>query len=206
MRICISASSEHLESWIDPRFGRCAYFIIVDSDTLNFEALPNPSISAAHGAGISAAQVVANKDVKVIITGHIGPNAYQALSSTGIKIFTGITGTVKEAIEKYKSGQLKETNQPTAPAHSGLGNRVGLGLGGGMGKGRGKGRGQNMEYQANNSSTPSQQVSPSKPRKELKSEDELVELEGYKKRLEDDLQGLKARIKELKDQGNPLAS
>ncbi len=201
MKICVSASNEHLESWIDPRFGRCAYFIIVDSDTMNFEAFPNPSISAAHGAGISAAQVVANKDVKTVITGNIGPNAYQALSSTGIKIFTGITGTVKEAIEKYKSGKLKEANQPTASAHSGLGNRVGLGLGGGigMGRGRGKGRGQNMEFQANTPFTPSQQVSPVKPRKELKPEDELVELEGYKKRLEDDLEGLKARIKELKD-------
>jgi predicted Fe-Mo cluster-binding NifX family protein len=162
---------------------------------MNFEVFPNPSISSAHGAGISAAQAVANKDVKAIITGNIGPNAYQALSSAGIKIFTGVTGTVKEAIEKYKSGELKETNQPTTPAHSGLGNRVGLGLGGGMGMGRGKGRGQNMAFQA---TTPSQQVSPSKPRKELKPEDELIELEEYKKRLEDDLQGLQARIKELK--------
>lgn len=199
MKICVSASNEQLESWIDPRFGRCAYFIIVDSDTMNFEAFPNPSISAAHGAGISAAQMVANKDVKTVITGNIGPNAYQALSSTGIKIFTGVTGTVKEAIEKYKSGELKEANQPTASAHSGLGNSVGLGLGGGMGMGRGKGRGQNMEFQANTPFTPSQQAYPSKPKKELKPEDELVELEGYKKRLEDDLQGLKARIKELKD-------
>ena len=199
MKICVSASNEHLESLIDPRFGRCAYFIIVDSDTMNFEALPNTSISAAHGAGISAAQAVANKDVKVIITGNIGPNAYQVLSSTGIKIFTGITGTVKEAIEKYKSGQLKEASQPTAPAHSGLGNRVGLGIGGGMGMGRDKGRGQNMEFQANTPFTQSQQVYPSKPGKELKPEDELVELEESKKRLEDDLQGLKARIKELKD-------
>ena len=199
MRICISAANENLESWIDPRFGRCAYFIIVDSDTMNFEAFPNPNISAAHGAGISAAQAVANKDVKVVITGNIGPNAYQALSSTGIEIFTGVTGTVKEAVEKYKAGQLKEANQPNAPTHSGLSNNVGFGIGGGMGMGRGKGRRQNIGFQVNTPFTPSQQVPSAKPRKELKPEDELIELEEYKKRLEDDLQGLKARIKELKE-------
>lgn len=95
---------------------------------MKFEAVPNMAAGAMSGAGIQAAQTVANRGVKVLITGNVGPNAFQALSAAGIKIVTGAFGTVKEVIEKYKRGELKETNMPTVRGHFGMG----------MGRGRGR--------------------------------------------------------------------
>ena len=128
MKICVSASSDSLDDNVDSRFGRCPYFVIVDSETMEFSAITNDSTNAAHGAGIQAAQTVANMGAKVVITGNVGPNAFNVLSATGIKIVTGASGSVKEAVEKYKSGQLKETGNPTVGGHFG------------MGKGQGRGR------------------------------------------------------------------
>jgi len=117
MKICVSAASGSLDSEIDSRFGRCAYFVIVDSETMEFNAISNDSYSAAHGAGIQAAQTVANMGVKVVITGNVGPNAFNVLSAAGIKIVTGASGSIKEAVEKYKTGQLQETGNPTVGGH-----------------------------------------------------------------------------------------
>jgi predicted Fe-Mo cluster-binding NifX family protein len=110
MRICVSASANSLDASVDPRFGRCPYFIIVDSETMQFEVVPNPALGAIGGAGIQAAQIIASKGAKVVITGNVGPNAFQALSAAGIKIITGAYGTVREVVEKYRRGELKETN------------------------------------------------------------------------------------------------
>jgi predicted Fe-Mo cluster-binding NifX family protein len=121
MKICVSASAGSLDANVDSRFGRCPYFVIVDSETLEFTAVENDSTNAAHGAGIQAAQTVANLGVKVVITGNVGPNAFNVLSSTGIKIVVGASGSIKEAIEKYKSGQLKEVSNPTVGGHFGMG-------------------------------------------------------------------------------------
>ncbi|WP_455277128.1 NifB/NifX family molybdenum-iron cluster-binding protein [[Eubacterium] cellulosolvens] len=191
MKICVSSSGPNLESQIDPRFGRCPYFIIVDSDTMKFEALSNSNISAMHGAGIGAAQIVANKGVKVVITGNIGPNAYQVLSNTGIKIITGVMGNVKDIIEKFKSGQLGESPQPTVPSHFGVGR--GGGIGRGMGMERMK-RGFPSSLHATTQQPYSQQpITGSNPEEEMKA------LEDYKRKLEEELEGLKARIKEIKN-------
>ena len=127
MRICVSASANSLDASVDPRFGRCPYFIIVDSETMQFEAVPNPASGAMGGAGIQAAQIIASKGAKAVITGNVGPNAFQALSAAGIKILTGAYGTVREVVEKYKRGELKETNSPTVGGH------FGMGMGGGRG-------------------------------------------------------------------------
>jgi predicted Fe-Mo cluster-binding NifX family protein len=127
MRICVSASANSLDASVDPRFGRCPYFIIVDSETMQFEVVPNPALGAIGGAGIQAAQIIASKGAKVVITGNVGPNAFQALSAAGIKIITGVYGTVREVVEKYRRGELKETNSPTAGGH------FGMGMGGGRG-------------------------------------------------------------------------
>jgi predicted Fe-Mo cluster-binding NifX family protein len=127
MRICVSASAKSLDASVDPRFGRCPYFIIVDSETMQFEVVPNPALGAIGGAGIQAAQIIASKGAKVVITGNVGPNAFQALSAAGIKIITGAYGTVREVVEKYGRGELKETNSPTVGGH------FGMGMGGGRG-------------------------------------------------------------------------
>jgi predicted Fe-Mo cluster-binding NifX family protein len=127
MRICVSASANSLDASVDPRFGRCPYFIIVDSETMQFEAVPNPASGAMGGAGIQAAQIIASKGAKAVITGNVGPNAFQALSAAGIKIITGAYGTVREVVEKYRRGELKETSSPTVGGH------FGMGMGGGRG-------------------------------------------------------------------------
>jgi predicted Fe-Mo cluster-binding NifX family protein len=121
MKIAIPASSDKLEANLDPRFGRCQYFLIVDSDSMDFNAIPNDSINAAHGAGIQAAQIIANMGVDVVITGNVGPNAFNVLFASGIKIVTGASGSIKDVIEKFKSGQLKEVKNPTVGGHFGMG-------------------------------------------------------------------------------------
>jgi predicted Fe-Mo cluster-binding NifX family protein len=121
MKICVTAVSHSLEAQIDPRFGRCPYFVIVDSENMKFEAVPNIASGSMSGAGIQAAQTVASKGVKVLITGNVGPNAFQALSAAGIKVVIGAFGNVREVVEKYKRGELKETGSPTVRGHFGMG-------------------------------------------------------------------------------------
>jgi predicted Fe-Mo cluster-binding NifX family protein len=121
MKICVSATANSLDAPVDPRFGRCQYFLIVDSETMQFEAIPNMASGAMGGAGIQAAQIIASKGVKALITGNVGPNAFQALSAAGIQIITGAYGTVREAVEKYKKGELKGISAPTVGGHFGMG-------------------------------------------------------------------------------------
>jgi len=121
MKIAISATGPTLDSKVDPRFGRCLYFIIVDPETEGYEALDNTSSMAAGGAGISTGQVIAGKGVEIILTGNCGPNAYQVLSSAGIKVITGVSGKVKDAIEEYKLGTYSAAQQPNVAAHYGMG-------------------------------------------------------------------------------------
>ena len=78
MKIVISSTGPSLDSEIDPRFGRCSTFLLVDTDTFEKEAISNTSVSSAHGAGIGAAQTVARLGAKAVITGHVGPNAQDA--------------------------------------------------------------------------------------------------------------------------------
>ncbi len=125
MKICVTATAASLDTQIDPRFGRCSYFAIVDSETMQFEAIPNTAAGVSGGAGIQAAQIIANKGVKLLITGNVGPKAFQALSAAGIEIVTGAVGTVRGAVEKFKRGQLSTTGAPTVGGHFGMGGRGG---------------------------------------------------------------------------------
>ena len=120
MKICITSEGGSLDSKVDPRFGRCQYFIIADTDTLEFEAIVNPNIESMGGAGIQSAQLVSSKQVKAVVTGNVGPNAFQTLETAGIEIFTGASGTVKEAIEKYKKGEFKAVSGPSVGSHAGM--------------------------------------------------------------------------------------
>jgi predicted Fe-Mo cluster-binding NifX family protein len=121
MKICVTASGNTLDVPIDPRFGRAAYLTIVDSENMAFETISNAASGAMGGAGIQAAQTLAKKSVSVLITGNVGPNAFQALSAANIKIVTGASGTVREVVEKYKRGELREVGAPTVSGHFGLG-------------------------------------------------------------------------------------
>jgi predicted Fe-Mo cluster-binding NifX family protein len=120
MKICVTSQGNNLESLVDPRFGRCQYFIIIDPVSLEFEAVQNPSISAGGGAGIQSGQLMVNKGVEAILTGNVGPNAFATLQAAGIKIFVGVTGTAKEAVEKYKKGELNTTQGPSVNSKFGL--------------------------------------------------------------------------------------
>jgi predicted Fe-Mo cluster-binding NifX family protein len=120
MKICLSSQGNTLDSQVDPRFGRCQYFIIVDSETLAFEAIKNQNIDAMGGAGIQSGQLVAGKKVQAVLTGNVGPNAFQTLQAVGIEVITGISGSVKEAIEKYKKGDFTAAQGPSTVSHSGM--------------------------------------------------------------------------------------
>jgi len=130
MKIAISSTGKDLDCQIDPRFGRCQYFIFLDPETMEFEVAENQGLAAMGGAGVQAAQLVVQKGVNALITGNLGPNAASALSASRIKVYLVPGGTVKEVTEAYKSGTLKEVSGATVPPH--------FGMGGGRGMGRGR--------------------------------------------------------------------
>ncbi len=146
MKIAISASGRDLDAEVDPRFGRCQYFIIADAETEGFEAVDNTSAGASGGAGISAAQMIVDKGVEAVLTGNCGPNAHGVLSAAGIKIITGVSGKVKDAIAEYKIGTYSIAQQANVPDHFGMGAQTGggSGMGGGGGRGMGGGGGRGM--------------------------------------------------------------
>ena len=122
MKIAITAKGDKLESEVDPRFGRCQFFIIVDSETMEFEALTNESAMAMGGAGPQAVQFISKHGAEAIITGNLGPNASEAVNASGIKAFTGAGGTsVREALEQQKNGKLQESGSATVGSHAGMG-------------------------------------------------------------------------------------
>lgn len=144
MKIAVSSSGKNLDSLIDPRFGRCAYFLLVETDDMNFEVFDNQSIASGGGAGIQSAQFISSKGAKALITGNCGPNAVQTLAAAGIEVFLGNTGIVREVLQKFKNGELTSTNIANASEYSGLGDRTSFGRGMGLGGQRGMGRGRRM--------------------------------------------------------------
>jgi predicted Fe-Mo cluster-binding NifX family protein len=120
MKVCVTSEGNTLESKVDARFGRCQYFIIADTDTLAFEAIQNPNIESMGGAGIQSGQLVGEKKVKAVLTGNVGPNAFQTLQSAGIDVVTGVSGKVQEALEKFKKGELKPTQGPSVNSKFGM--------------------------------------------------------------------------------------
>jgi predicted Fe-Mo cluster-binding NifX family protein len=136
MRVAISSSGPDLDAEVDPRFGRCRCFVMVDPTSEAFEVLDNQAAMMSGGAGIQAAQMVANSGVAAVITGNVGPNAAETLAAAGMKTYLGVSGTVREALQQYKSGQLQKTSGSTVESHFGTN---GLGGGGGCGRGMGLG-------------------------------------------------------------------
>ncbi len=109
MKICISATGNNLDTSLDPRFGRAMYFLIVDNKGKLIKAIKNTGVQAMQGAGITAAQIVADEKVDIVITGNIGPKASMVLNASGMKIFIGSQGmTVRDALGEYQKGRLQE--------------------------------------------------------------------------------------------------
>ena len=186
MKIAVSATAPGLDAEVDPRFGRCQYFIIVDPRSMEFEALDNSSAMAAGGAGISAAQMIADKGVEVVLTGNCGPNAYQTLSAAGIQVITGVSGGIKDAVEAYNTGRLQPIAQPSVGSHYGMGMGQGMGMGRGMGGGRGRGMGMGMGPGITPQAAP-QAMSPEQEIEMLKSQTQMMaqQLSEIQRRIEE---------------------
>ncbi len=115
MNIIVTASSTSLDGRFDPRFGRCAYFVLVDTETLEWEAFPNPAIHASGGAGTRAGQFAAEKSAQAVISGNFGPNAASVLSAGGIPMYINKTdGTIRDVVQQFNAGELQKVDEPTA--------------------------------------------------------------------------------------------
>lgn len=135
-KACVTSQGNDLDAPIDLRFGRCSYFVIVDTESMEIAVLNNDAAASSHGAGIQAAQRVVSSGVDVVITGHLGPNAFPALKDAGISVLTAPSGTVRDAINAFKEGTLRRISAP-GPAHMGIGRGMGRGRRGSGGRGRG---------------------------------------------------------------------
>ncbi len=132
MKILLSSTGHDMDSRLDLRFGRAPVFVIVDTETMDFEAMDNSGVAAAGGAGVSAAQLVADREVEAVITGNVGPNAMNILRAANIEIYRGTPASVKENVDKFIKDELVLI-KTTVPPHSGMGRGMGRG---GMGRRR----------------------------------------------------------------------
>ena len=121
MKIAITSTGKDLDSEVDPRFGRAAFFLIGDTETMEFVAVENEN-AAGGAAGIGSAKRVVNEGAEAVLTGNCGPNAERTLSAAGVKLYTGLTGTVAQAVELFKSGKLTAAEKPNVQAHFGMDN------------------------------------------------------------------------------------
>jgi predicted Fe-Mo cluster-binding NifX family protein len=108
-KIAVSATGPTLEADVDPRLGHCRYYLLVDSSDLSFEAMENPHSRMHRGAGIRIAKFLSDREADVVLTGHCGPGAGAALVEKGIRVVTGCSGTVREAIERFRSDGDEDT-------------------------------------------------------------------------------------------------
>ena len=136
-KIAVSCDEPSLDAAVDPRFGRAGGFLLVDSDTMEFTYIQNGQAQTmARGAGIQAAETVAQAGAQVVLTGFVGPKAFQALTAAGVQIGQELTDlTVRQAVQRYLDGQVPLADAHNSPAHSGGGQRGGGMGGGGMGMG-----------------------------------------------------------------------
>ncbi|MCP4645328.1 MAG: dinitrogenase iron-molybdenum cofactor biosynthesis protein [bacterium] len=222
MRIAITATGASLEAQVDPRFGRCPFFLIVDPETMAFDAVENGNAALGGGAGIQSAQLVAERGVQFVLTGNCGPNAHQALSAAGVQIVVGCSGPVRETLRQFQAGTLSATDAPNvvshfgmpgesdaspeAPASSqpaslgntgpGMGRGMGMGRGGGRGMGRGMGMGVASGFPAPSASAPVQS-----PQATLSKEDEVTLLKEQAEAMAAQMTQLQERIRQLEEEG-----
>ena len=138
MKIAVTANGRGLDAPSSPVFGRCQWYVLVDTKTMEAESAANPALAASGGAGIQAAQYIAGLGVQAVVTGNVGPNAYQVLNAAGIDVYLYPEGIVRQAVEAFQAGQLPSASGATAPSHAGLGVQ-------GHGTGRGHRQQRRME-------------------------------------------------------------
>ncbi len=154
MKIAVTATGTSLDDQVESRFGRTPYYMFIDTDTMEFEALRNPNASSGGGVGIQSAQLMSDRGVQYVLTGNVGPNASQVFEAAGIHVMVDIGGTIRQAVEKFKAGHYTPTKNPNVESHFGMGGGSGAheephlteghGMSGGQGMGGGGGRGMGM--------------------------------------------------------------
>jgi len=174
MKIAVTSTGPTLDDYVEVRFGRCAYFLVIDPDTLDCESIRNPNIDLGGGAGIQSAQLLANKDVTVVMTGNCGPNAFQTFGAAGIQVITGIAGKVRDAVQMYKSGAVSAASAPSVQSQISMGRGMGRSMG--MGGGRGMGRGMVMR-QGSENVQPEDKASSSSPGLTVGKEEQVESLD-----------------------------
>jgi predicted Fe-Mo cluster-binding NifX family protein len=115
MKIIVTANGTNLDAAASPIFGRCPTYIVVDPETMQFEAIENPALAASGGAGVQAAQFIAGKGAQAVVTDNVGPNAFDVLKAAGVPVYTFSGGTVREAVGAYTAGQLSAADGATTP-------------------------------------------------------------------------------------------
>ena len=120
MKIAVTAQGNDLDAQMDPRFGRCAAFLVVDTETMAFEVIANANVTAGGGAGIQSAQLMAEQDVTAVLTGNCGPNAFRTLEAANITVITGINGVIRDVVTQFKDGELSATKDATVGSHFGM--------------------------------------------------------------------------------------
>jgi predicted Fe-Mo cluster-binding NifX family protein len=118
MKLVVTSQGTTLQSPLDPRFGRAKYFLLVDTETGAFSAVDNSvNLNAAQGAGIQAGKKVTELGVDVLITGHVGPKAFSTLQAGNVRIYTGASGTIADALEQFKAGRLRASTSADVEGH-----------------------------------------------------------------------------------------
>jgi predicted Fe-Mo cluster-binding NifX family protein len=118
MKIAVTSKGRTLQDRVDPRFGRAAYILLIETDTMNFECVDNSAnINAFKGAGIQSAAMIGNKGAEVLLTGYCGPNAFRTARAAGVKVVSDVGGTVEEAVQKFLRGSLAYSTAPNADGH-----------------------------------------------------------------------------------------
>jgi len=118
MKVAVTSQGRELTSPVDPRFGRARYFILVDTETGQATAADNSqNLNAAQGAGVQAGRNVVELGAAAVITGHVGPKAFATLQAGGVRVYTGASGSVAEAIEQLKAGRLQQSTGADVEGH-----------------------------------------------------------------------------------------
>ncbi len=197
MKLAVSSMGEDLTAEVSPVFGRCPMYLFVDTETMEFEAVPNPAMSSPGGAGIQAAQLAVSKGIQAVLTGNVGPNAFNVLQSAGVQVYPASAGTVQQAVDAYKSGQLQPISGATSGMGMGMGRGMGRGMGGGMGRGMGRGMGGGMGGGMGMAAGAWGAPGPPPTTGAKPSEEELSELKGVAQSLQEQLNQVLKRLDEL---------
>lgn len=120
MKVAVSAKGKSLDSHVDDRFGRCSFFVVVNPESMEFDAIENPGLKERDAAGVQASRILMGKGVDTVVVKNIGHNALVTLDGAGIKVYVGAAGTVLNAIEGLKKGKLTPVEQPTVGFQDGL--------------------------------------------------------------------------------------